>query len=174
MYHESEARLGSSSGEHPQTIWVDPCWCRTRRCRRVSLLPFRGLCERKLRHYLKPGQQHAVWRGDGRIAFEHFQDQELKSRLNTKKMENLIKEKKGTVVDVRTPGEFMGGHVAGSINIPLQELMQRMDELKQIKQPLILCCASGNRSGQAQGYLSSQGIECYNGGSWLNVNRLSA
>ena len=48
-------------------------------------------------------------------------------------MENLIKEKKGTVVDVRTPGEFMGGHVAGSINIPLQELMQRMDELKQIK-----------------------------------------
>ncbi|MBK9448841.1 MAG: rhodanese-like domain-containing protein [Bacteroidetes bacterium] len=89
-------------------------------------------------------------------------------------MENLIKEKKGTVVDVRTPGEFMGGHVAGSINIPLQELMQRMDELKQIKQPLILCCASGNRSGQAQGYLSSQGIECYNGGSWLNVNRLSA
>jgi phage shock protein E len=89
-------------------------------------------------------------------------------------MENIIREKKGTVVDVRTPGEFMGGHVAGSINIPLQELMQRMDEIKALKQPLILCCASGGRSGQAQGYLAGQGIDCYNGGSWLNVNRFTA
>ena len=89
-------------------------------------------------------------------------------------MEKIIQEKQGTVVDVRTPGEFMGGHVAGSINIPLQELMQRMDEIKALKQPLILCCASGGRSGQAHGYLAGLGIECYNGGSWLNVNRLSA
>jgi rhodanese-related sulfurtransferase len=36
--------------------------------------------------------------------------------------------------------------------------------------PLILCCASGNRSGQAQHFLSELGIECYNGGSWLDVN----
>ncbi len=89
-------------------------------------------------------------------------------------MENIIKEKKGTVVDVRTPAEFMGGHVADSINIPLQELVQRMDEIKALKQPLILCCASGGRSGQAHGYLAAQGIDCHNGGSWLNVNRLSA
>lgn len=89
-------------------------------------------------------------------------------------MEKIIKEKLGTIVDVRTPAEFMGGNVAGSINIPLQEIMQRLDEIKQLKQPLILCCASGNRSGQAQAYLSSLGIDCHNGGSWLNVNRLSA
>ena len=89
-------------------------------------------------------------------------------------MEKIIKEKQGTIVDVRTPAEFMGGSVAGSINIPLQEIMQRLDEIKQLKQPLILCCASGNRSGQAQAYLSSLGIDCHNGGSWLNVNRLSA
>ena len=34
-------------------------------------------------------------------------------------IEKIIKEKKGTIVDVRTPAEFMGGNVAGSINIPL-------------------------------------------------------
>jgi len=89
-------------------------------------------------------------------------------------MEKIIQEKQGTVVDVRTTSEFMGGHVAGSINIPLQELMQRMDEIKALQQPLILCCASGGRSGQAHAYLAGQGIDCYNGGSWLNVNRLSA
>lgn len=85
-------------------------------------------------------------------------------------IENLIKENKGTVVDVRTPSEFMGGNVAGSINIPLNEVVARMDELKSLKLPLILCCASGGRSGQAHHYLSSQGIDCVNGGSWLNVN----
>ena len=84
--------------------------------------------------------------------------------------EKIIKEKQGTIVDVRTPSEFMGGNVEGSINIPLQEIERRMDELKTLKQPLVLCCASGGRSGQATQFLSQQGIECCNGGSWLDVN----
>ena len=75
-----------------------------------------------------------------------------------------------TIVDVRTPGEFMGGHVAGSINIPLQEIQQRLDEVKSLKQPIVLCCASGNRSGQATMFLKSVGLDCENGGSWMNVN----
>jgi rhodanese-related sulfurtransferase len=47
--------------------------------------------------------------------------------------DQIIKEKKGTIVDVRTPVEFMGGNVAGSINIPLQEIQQRIEELKNLK-----------------------------------------
>lgn len=86
------------------------------------------------------------------------------------KLETIIKEKKGTIVDVRSPEEFRGGHVAGSINIPLMEIPKRMDELKNLKSPLVLCCASGGRSGQAHGYLAQQGIECFNAGSWLDVN----
>jgi len=85
-------------------------------------------------------------------------------------IEKIIKEKQGTIVDVRTPQEFMGGHVAGSINIPIQELTARIEEVKSLKTPLVLCCASGGRSGQAHGYLAQQGIECFNGGSWLDVN----
>jgi rhodanese-related sulfurtransferase len=84
--------------------------------------------------------------------------------------EQIIKEKKGTIVDVRTASEFMGGNVEGSINIPLQEIQQRIDELKNLKEPLVLCCASGNRSGMATQFLLQQGIECCNGGSWLDVN----
>lgn len=84
--------------------------------------------------------------------------------------EKIIKEKQGTVVDVRTNEEFRGGNVEGSINIPLQEIERRMDELKTLKQPLVLCCASGGRSGQATQYIMQQGIECCNGGSWLDVN----
>ncbi len=87
-------------------------------------------------------------------------------------IEKIIKEKQGTIVDVRTPEEFHGGNVPGSINIPLQELPQRMDELSKLQQPLVLCCASGGRSGLAYGFLSQRGISCVNGGSWLDVNYL--
>ena len=85
-------------------------------------------------------------------------------------LENIIKERNGSIVDVRTHEEFMGGHVVDSINIPLSEIQNRFDEIQNLKAPLVLCCASGNRSGQAQHYLSQKGIDCYNGGSWLDVN----
>ena len=85
-------------------------------------------------------------------------------------LEEIIKNNEGTIVDVRTIGEFMGGNVAGSKNIPLNEIPSRMDEIKALKMPLVLCCASGNRSGQATAFLKAQGVECYNGGSWRVVN----
>ena len=86
------------------------------------------------------------------------------------RVKKIIEENQGTIVDVRTQGEFMGGNVVGSINIPLQEIQQRIDELKDLRQPLVLCCASSNRSGQGTQFLSQMGMECYNGGSWMDVN----
>jgi len=75
-----------------------------------------------------------------------------------------------TVVDVRTVQEFNMANAAGSINIPLQEIQQRLEEIKLLDQPIILCCASGNRSGQAALFLQSYGIDCENGGSWTDVH----
>ena len=80
-----------------------------------------------------------------------------------------MKKNKKTIIDVRTSAEFMSGHVNGSVNIPLHEIMQRLDELKSFSQPIVLCCASGSRSGQATAYLRNYGIDCENGGSWLNM-----
>ena len=74
------------------------------------------------------------------------------------------------IIDVRTPDEFLGGHVPGSINIPLNEVPQRVEEFKKLEGPLVLCCLSGGRSGQAVGFLQEQGIYCYNGGGWMDVN----
>ena len=90
------------------------------------------------------------------------------------KLNEVIRNNKGTIVDVRTPGEFRGGSVAGAVNVPLNEVPQRIEELKQMAGPLVLCCASGNRSGQAADYLFRQGIPCLNGGSWVEVNFLTA
>lgn len=84
-------------------------------------------------------------------------------------MKDIIKE--AVIVDVRTPEEFRSGHVVGSVNIPLNELQQRLSEIRRVQKPIVLCCASGARSGKAQQFLSQQGIkDCYNGGSWLDVN----
>lgn len=78
--------------------------------------------------------------------------------------------KNSIIVDVRTREEFQGGHVANSINIPLQELEQRLHELKKLQQPIVLCCASGMRSARATSILKSAGLECQNGGGWMEVN----
>ena len=45
-----------------------------------------------------------------------------------------------------------------------------MEEIKNLETPLVLCCASGGRSEQAAQFLSHEGIECCNGGSWLEVH----
>jgi len=75
-----------------------------------------------------------------------------------------------TIIDVRSPMEFNGGHVEGSINIPLNEIESRVAEIKKMNTPVILCCASGMRSSQATIYLKSIGVDCVNGGSWMNLN----
>ncbi len=89
-------------------------------------------------------------------------------------LEQIISDKAGTIIDVRTPGEFMGGHVAGSINIPLNEIPGQIEYLKQLESPIIFCCASGNRSGQATQFAGMHGLSCLNGGSWMTVNYLQS
>lgn len=86
-------------------------------------------------------------------------------------IEKLIKAGEATIIDVRTPAEFAGGHVTGSINIPLNEIPMRLTEIKN-KKNIVLCCASGNRSSQATAFLKQNGIVCENAGSWLDVNCL--
>lgn len=76
------------------------------------------------------------------------------------------------IVDVRTKGEFSGGHVNGSINIPLDQLKNNLKRFKDKNQPIITCCASGMRSASAKSILKSAGYtNVYNGGSWIKVNQ---
>lgn len=86
-------------------------------------------------------------------------------------IKEIIKQDKTVIIDVRSPQEFSGGNVANSINIPLQEITGRMDELKNISGNIVLCCASGGRSGIATQVLQGQGFSnVYNGGGWTDVN----
>jgi len=85
-----------------------------------------------------------------------------------KLMPSLLKQG-GQIVDVRTQGEFISANKEGSINIPLDSLKTRINELDSTK-PIILCCASGSRSGLAKRLLKSNGFEdVHNAGVWSTI-----
>ncbi|MFN8236868.1 MAG: rhodanese-like domain-containing protein [Chitinophagales bacterium] len=73
------------------------------------------------------------------------------------------------IIDVRTKAEYQNGHIKGSVNIPLNNLSNHYSKLKK-DQPIITCCTSGIRSGQAKSILQSNGFkEVYNGGGWMSL-----
>ncbi len=93
------------------------------------------------------------------------------SKSKRQMIEEIVNNGDYTVVDVRTPGEYSGGHVQGSINIPLNTVSDSVGEFSKMNGAIVLCCASGNRSGQATNYLKSKGFDnVYNGGSWFTVD----
>lgn len=96
----------------------------------------------------------------------------IKSLLGMKTVDYKLLLKNGVqIIDVRTPGEFSGGHIKGSVNIPLQVLEKNLNKLKKDK-PVITCCASGMRSASAKNILLKNGFtEVHNGGSWESLER---
>lgn len=66
-----------------------------------------------------------------------------------------------TLIDVRTPGEFAGGHVPGAVNIPLDEIAGRLGELPEAGD-IHLICAAGGRSGKATAMLTEKGRSAIN------------
>ena len=93
-------------------------------------------------------------------------------KWRSQKMKPLIHEyleSGALVVDVRSPAEFNSGHGPGSLNIPLNVLEARMQELDK-KQKLVVCCASGGRSGMALNILKTNGFDhVINAGPWVNA-----
>ena len=87
----------------------------------------------------------------------------------------LIANPKATLVDVRSEFEFQMGNVAGSLCIPLDQVPYSIDRFKEMEGPILLFCASGNRSGQAASFLRAQGIEeAINVGSWMDIHYLKS
>jgi rhodanese-related sulfurtransferase len=86
-----------------------------------------------------------------------------------KELISEAKQNGAIVIDVRSPEEYKSGHVKGSVNIPLNRLDSEIGKIKKMKQPLLLCCASGMRSGAATSKLKSLGVDCFNAGSWTSI-----
>ncbi|MEO9210243.1 MAG: rhodanese-like domain-containing protein [Ginsengibacter sp.] len=79
--------------------------------------------------------------------------------------------KQGAIIlDVRSKGEFAGGHIKNSINIPVDQLGNNLAKLKDKNKCIVCCCASGMRSGSAKRILEAKGYNAvFNAGSWYSL-----
>jgi len=71
----------------------------------------------------------------------------------------MINKEDALVLDVREPAEVAGGKIVNSRNVPVSQLESRIKELEKYKnKPVIVACASGNRSASAVGRLKKHGF----------------
>lgn len=75
------------------------------------------------------------------------------------------------IYDVRSAAEFESGHNPGFKNLPLEKVKYQITKIKKLNKPVIVCCKSGARSGQAKSILKENNIEAYNIGRWQNLNK---
>lgn len=94
----------------------------------------------------------------------------FKSSKNRVDVLQLI-ENGAVIIDVRTPGEFKGGHIKDSYNFPLNTLSQNVKTLQSFHKPLVLVCKSGKRSETAEMRLKERGVECYSFGAWEKLDQ---
>ena len=94
------------------------------------------------------------------FAYKQWNSQRVIAMLPTLKKEGAM------LVDVRSAAEFASGNAPGTINIPLPELGRRLGEIPK-SSPVVLCCASGTRSGMAKLVLKKNGYQhVHNIGTW--------
>lgn len=68
-------------------------------------------------------------------------------------------EQGALLLDVRTRDEFHEGHVSRAVNIPVQELAQRLGEVGPKTRPVVVYCRSGGRSAAAAQLLTQAGYQ---------------
>jgi rhodanese-related sulfurtransferase len=76
-----------------------------------------------------------------------------KQRISAHELADQLADQRVKVIDVREPMEYAGGHIVGSLNVPLSRITKADLPLG----PLVLVCHSGNRSAQALAQLQQQG-----------------
>lgn len=91
---------------------------------------------------------------------DNISKKELK-QFHLEDIKNLPLDGSVTLLDARTKGEYLQGHVNGFINIPVDELRERMQEIEKDK-PVYVICQSGLRSYIATRILTGSGYDAYN------------
>lgn len=69
---------------------------------------------------------------------------------------SLWQKRGALLLDVRSPEEFASGHIPGSRNLPLEQLLEGLPTLKS---PVVTICATGSRAGLAAEVLGYEGLE---------------
>ena len=97
----------------------------------------------------------------------------LVKQFHWDEVDSLPRDGSVTLLDVRTPEEFAQGHIGGAVNIPVDELRQRLGELDPAKK-VYVNCHSGLRSYIACRVLAGRGFDCRNlSGGWRYYSQVA-
>jgi len=90
----------------------------------------------------------------------------VKSLISTQELRQLRSRQAGTqLVDVRTASEYATGHVPGAMNVPLEQIEGRLDDIQK-DSPVVLICQGGARAHMAAAFLkSSRDVTVLDGGT---------
>ena len=83
----------------------------------------------------------------------------LASQTASKEAHRLVTEEGALLLDVRTPEEFAEGHLPGALNIPVDQVAKRLDEVGPKDKPVVVYCRTGRRSGLAAVTLEKAGFQ---------------
>ncbi|MFL1013135.1 rhodanese-like domain-containing protein [Flavisericum labens] len=78
-------------------------------------------------------------------------------------------DKGALILDVRSKKEWDAGHIEGAMHVPLDNLTEKVDKIKRLNKPVIVCCQSGVRSAKAAKFLNLNNIDATNGGGWISL-----
>lgn len=82
----------------------------------------------------------------------------------------LLNTPGATLLDVRSPQEFAAENLPHSINIPVDQIELKLNEIKNLSRPLIVYCRSGSRSSVSCTILKNAGLQdVHNGGSIYDI-----
>tara|TARA_B100001559_G_scaffold235257_1_gene198322 strand:+ start:1892 stop:2260 length:369 start_codon:yes stop_codon:yes gene_type:complete len=98
----------------------------------------------------------------------------ISKSLNNLKKTNNIKEfidDNAVIIDVRSESEFNSGNLVGSVNVPLKDLIYRVNEFEKEKK-YITVCTVGMRAESAKKFFKKRGYQVLNGGRWSNLKDL--
>lgn len=93
-------------------------------------------------------------------------------KISPQALGGFVNGEKAVVVDLRDAKEFREGHIAGSRNIPLSSLKNHLEELRAMKQPIVMVCKMGQSAGSAVQQVGGDHLYRLDGGilGWQGQN----
>lgn len=106
------------------------------------------------------------------VAFFLLEGRRSGRKISPQALGGFVNREKAVIIDLRDAKEFREGHISGSRNIPLSGLKKHIDELREIKQPIVMVCKMGQTAGSAVQQVGGDNLYRLEGGilGWQGQN----
>lgn len=106
------------------------------------------------------------------VAFFLLEGKRSGQKISPQALGGFVNREKAVIIDLRDAKEFREGHISGSRNIPLSSLGKHLEELREIKQPIVVVCKMGQSAGGAVQQIGGDNLYRLEGGilGWQGQN----